>query len=407
QVADIARTQGELNALEEARRVHPEMTSEQLKETQAYRDAQAEYGTGSGMQRAIQAAIAAAQGLSGGDISAALAGAAAPYVAEIIGHRSGLDETMEKAAAHAVANAVLAAIQGKDAFAGAAGAAAGELAGGIALKMYGKDVTALSESEKQTISALATLAAGIAGGVAGDGTASAIAGAQAGKTVVENNLMAGSEDAQVMWLQQHGTDMATCSDNPMGSACQKAKNERDAVGLALASGGVALLPGGAQGIWGLGAGANAGVNYWVDGSIDPANAAIAGWVNVLSMGNGLTGTVGWNAIGGALGNWIDNKDPLSGALINGAGSGIGYGIGKGLSWGVNAGANWSKGGWDPKFNADLRQFTEVKGELGLSKEMKPSNIPSSFGDLGGSVFSEITGKGIENISSRDSNRKNK
>jgi filamentous hemagglutinin len=65
-----------------------------------------------------------------------------------------------------VANAVLAAMQGKDALAGAAGAAAGELAGGIALEMYGKDVAALSESEKQTISALATLAAGIAGGVA-------------------------------------------------------------------------------------------------------------------------------------------------------------------------------------------------------------------------------------------------
>ncbi|MEI9484269.1 VENN motif pre-toxin domain-containing protein [Enterobacter cancerogenus] len=96
---------------------------------------------------------------------------------------------MEKAAAHAVANAVLATLQGKDALAGAAGAAAGELAGSIALEMYGKDVTALSESEKQTISALATLAAGIAGGVAGDGTASAIDGAQAGKTVVENNAL--------------------------------------------------------------------------------------------------------------------------------------------------------------------------------------------------------------------------
>ncbi|MCF1289506.1 hemagglutinin repeat-containing protein [Enterobacter kobei] len=189
QVADIARTQGEINALEEARKVHPEMTTDQLKDTQAYRDAQAEYGTGSDMQRAIQAATSAAQGLAGGDMTAALAGAAAPYVAEVIGHRSGLNDGMEKAAAHAVANAVLAAMQGKDALAGAAGAAAGELAGGIALEMYGKDVAALSESEKQTISALATLAAGIAGGVAGDGTASAIAGAQSGKTVVENNAL--------------------------------------------------------------------------------------------------------------------------------------------------------------------------------------------------------------------------
>ncbi|MBW4210155.1 VENN motif pre-toxin domain-containing protein [Enterobacter asburiae] len=380
QVSDIARTQGELNG-------------------------EAQSGTGSDIQRAIQAATAAAQGLAGGDMTAALAGAAAPYVAEIIGHRSGLDDGMEKAAAHAVANAVLAAVQGKDALAGAAGAAAGELAGTLALEMYGKDVAALSESEKQTISALATLAAGIAGGLTGDSTASAVAAAKTGKTTVENNLMAGSEDAQAAWLRQHGTDMATCADNPSGAACQKAINERDAVALALATGTVALLPGSAQVVWGLGAGANAGVNYWVDGAVDPANAAIAGWVNVFSMGDGVVGTVGWNAAGGALGNWIDGKDPLSGALINGVGSVAGYGIGKGLSWGINSGANWWKGGWDPKFNAKLRQFTEVKAEFGLSKAITPSYFPGMSGDIGGSLGSELSGKYIEQKSSQEGRKK--
>lgn len=70
--------------------------------------------------------------------------------------------------------------------------------------------------------------------------------------------------------------MASCADAPSSASCQKTMNERDTVGLALVSGSVALLPGGAQVMWGLGAGANAGVNYWVDGAIDPANAAIAG-----------------------------------------------------------------------------------------------------------------------------------
>ena len=202
QVADIARTQGEiakqeamndpaaLRAAEEKLRAEGKSnpTPQEIAD-QAGRTAIEQYGTGSDMQRAIQAATAAAQGLAGGDMTAALAGAAAPYVAEVIGHRMGLDDGMEKAAAHAVANAVLAAMQGKDALAGAAGAAAGELAGGIALEMYDKDLSDLSETERQTISALATLAAGIAGGVAGDGTASAIAGAQSGKTVVENNYL--------------------------------------------------------------------------------------------------------------------------------------------------------------------------------------------------------------------------
>ena len=207
--------------------------------------------------------------------------------------------------------------------------------------------------------------------------------------------MGGSEDAQAAWICQHGIDMASCSDNPGGAACQEAINERDAVGLALATGTVALLPGSAQAMWGLGAGANAGIGYLADGSVDPSSAVVAGWVNVFSMGNRVVGTVGWNAAGGAFGNWIDNKDPLSGAIINGAGSGIGYGIGKGLSWGVNAGANWWKGGWDPKFNADLRQFIEVKGDYGISKEMKPSNVPSSIGDIGSSITSEAGGKYTE------------
>lgn len=150
-------------------------------------------------------------------------------------------------------------------------------------------------------------------------------------------------------------------------------------------------------MWGLGAGANAGISYLADGTIDLANAAIGGWVNVISMGNGLEGTVGWNAAGGALGNWLDDKNPLSGALINGAGSGIGYGIGKGLSWGVNAGANWWKGGWDPKFNPTLQKYTEIKGDYGISKEVTPSNIPGSLGDIGASFSSEYGGKKLEPI----------
>lgn len=69
----------------------------------------------------------------------------------------------------------------------------------------------------------------------------------------------------------------------------------------------------------------------IDGAIAPANVAFSGWANIISMGNGLADTVGWNAAGGAFENWIDEKDPLSGAITNGVGAGIGYGKGKGLS----------------------------------------------------------------------------
>ncbi|EPS7317384.1 VENN motif pre-toxin domain-containing protein, partial [Escherichia coli] len=50
-------------------------------------------------------------------------------------------------------------------------------------------VSELSETEKQTVSTLATVAAGLAGGLVGDSGASAVAGAQSGKTTVENNAL--------------------------------------------------------------------------------------------------------------------------------------------------------------------------------------------------------------------------
>ena len=266
----------------------------------------------------------------------------------------------------------------------------------IALDTYGKPVSELTEQEKQKVLALSTLAAGLAGGLTGDSTADGMTGAIAGNTTVNNNLLGGGTEAgQEAFIRQHGIDMASCESAPGSASCQKAMNERDAVGLALASGAVAYLPGSAQAMWGLGAGANAGINYAVDGTIDPSSAVVAGWVNVFSMGNGLAGTVGWNAAGGAFGNWIDNKDPISGALVNGAGSAFGYGIGKGISLGANSAANWWKGGWDPKFNPDLRRFTEINGDFGISKEMLPNSTPGSLGDIGASVVSEGSGKSAE------------
>ena len=329
-----------------------------------------------------------------------------PELANIIGHHAGIDDnTAAKAIAHAILGGVTAALQGNSAAAGAIGAGTGEvISSAIAKSLYPDvDPSKLTEDQKQTVSTLATLSAGMAGGIASGDVAGTAAGAGVGKNIAENNLVGGTESEQSKAAQTHGADVLSCNDAPGGEACKRGEAVNKAYAGALATGSVALLPGGAQAMWALGTGANAGIGYMVDSSVDPENAIIAGWVNVITMGQGWKGTVGWNAAGGALGNWIDDKDPLSGALINGTGSGIGYGVGKGLSWGVNAGENWWKGGWDPKFNSELRSVTKVKGDYGLSKEMKPSKVPSSFGDVGGSAFSEITGKGIEKISSSNAN----
>jgi len=205
QVADIARTEGQISAINAGKAelakkgiTEPEKGASkeawerynaQLAATDGYKAAQQQWGTGSSVQQAIQAATAAVQGLAGSDLKAALAGGAAPYVAEVIGHYSNLDDA-GKVAAHAVVNAALAAAQNQSALAGAAGAATAEIVGIIATQMYGKPVSELDETQKQTVSTLATLAAGLAGGLAGDSSASAVSGAQAGKTTVENNNLA-------------------------------------------------------------------------------------------------------------------------------------------------------------------------------------------------------------------------
>ncbi|WP_431629215.1 hemagglutinin repeat-containing protein [Enterobacter cloacae] len=210
QAVDIANTQGEINGLNAGRKELAEKgitepgadasdeakTAYQnaLRGTDAYKTTTAKYGTGSDLQRGIQAATAALQGLAGSDLTAALAGASTPELAYRIGHGMGIDDnTAAKTIAHAILGGAVAALQGNSAAAGAAGAATGELAAkAIAGMLYPdvKDLSTLSEEQKQTVSALATISAGMAGGLAGDSTGSATAGAQGGKNAAENNSLA-------------------------------------------------------------------------------------------------------------------------------------------------------------------------------------------------------------------------
>ena len=209
QVVDIANTQGEINGLNAGRKeladkgiTEPGADASDevkaayqnaLRETGAYKTTTAKYGTGSDLQRGIQAATAALQGLAGSDLTAALAGASAPELAYRIGHGMGIDNnTAAKTIAHAILGGAVAALQGNSAAAGAAGAATGELAAkAIAGMLYPdvKDLSTLSEEQKQTVSALATISAGMAGRLAGDSTGSAVAGGQGGKNAAENNAL--------------------------------------------------------------------------------------------------------------------------------------------------------------------------------------------------------------------------
>ncbi|WP_262779029.1 hemagglutinin repeat-containing protein, partial [Enterobacter quasiroggenkampii] len=217
QVADIARTNGKIAATEAAnekmktagsdarnaaisqlkkdgKEVTDQAIHDQMYQT-FYNEAfnQSGMGTGQSTQRAITAATAAIQALAGGDIKAAIAGGAAPYIANAIANVIPEKDLKGRVLAHAVVNAALAAASGRDAASAAAGAAVGELAGKIAVDGFGKQVSELSEEEKQAVSALATLASGLAGGLVGDSSANAVAAAQAGKTTVENNYLSSKD----------------------------------------------------------------------------------------------------------------------------------------------------------------------------------------------------------------------
>ncbi|EPB9278783.1 hemagglutinin repeat-containing protein, partial [Escherichia coli] len=221
QVADIARTQGELNALKAAQDkygpVPADATEEQrqaylakLRDTPEYKKEQEKYGTGSEIQRGIQAATAALQGLAGGNLAGALAGASAPELAHLL--KSTEKDPAVNAIAHAILGGAVAAMQGNNVAAGAAGAATGELAArAIAGMLYpGVKQSDLSEEQKQTISTLATVSAGLTGGLTGNSTASAAVGAQSGKNAVENNYLSNKQidawSAEMKSCQAKGGD---------------------------------------------------------------------------------------------------------------------------------------------------------------------------------------------------------
>ncbi|UYA60524.1 Hemolysin [Pectobacterium sp. F1-1] len=235
QMMDIVRTEGELKAQKaaeakgDAKVKRPqdgdsaqewEVYKKALTESPTYKAEMQKYGTGSDFQRAAQAATAAIQALAGGDIQKAIASGASPYLAQLV-----KDVTLPKdeskitasdiaanAMAHAVVGAVVAQLSGQDAAAGAIGASSGELAArAIMAEQYpGKTASDLTEEEKQSVSALSTLAAGLISGLASNSTASAASGAQSGRNAVENNYLSSDMyalDRKVKAAKEKGEDI--------------------------------------------------------------------------------------------------------------------------------------------------------------------------------------------------------
>ncbi len=209
QAMDVIRTQGEIAGLKAQKDPAAlAQAREQLEKSgkptndaavmkQAYDNAMRQYGTGSDLQKAAQAVTGALTALAGNNLAGALASGASPYLATEIKKRVGEDNIAANAMAHAVLGAVTAQLNNQSAAAGGLGAGGGELAARyIAGQLFpGKTAQQLSESEKQQVSTLSQLAAGLAGGLATGDTAGAVTGGQAGKNAVENNALSDVVDA--------------------------------------------------------------------------------------------------------------------------------------------------------------------------------------------------------------------
>lgn len=164
----------------------------QIKDLKQTMDKQNNHGNenkmGSDFNKGVDSAIAIITGMMTGDIAGGLAGASAPWLAEQIKIQAG-DNEAARLIVHAILGAAVAELQGNSGLAGGAGALTDEIAADIIRKqLYGdKSVNQLTEEEKQNISALSQLAAGLAAASAGGSMSEVSAAVSSSKNAVENN----------------------------------------------------------------------------------------------------------------------------------------------------------------------------------------------------------------------------
>lgn len=236
QMTNIVTTMGDIKGLEEAKKSAvplKENASEKertkwlgdLRQSDAYQQEMKQWGIGSTSQKVAQTVGSILTGLVTGNAGQAVAGGLNPWAAQLIKKEttdaSGNVDVATNAMAHAVWGAVSAQMSGGNAGAGAAGAFSGELATRyIAEKYWGADtpkkIAALGQEDREQLSLLGTLAAGLAGGMVGNSSAAATSGAVAGKNAVENNFLGATSseklDKAVEKIKAGDKSLATAKD---------------------------------------------------------------------------------------------------------------------------------------------------------------------------------------------------
>lgn len=141
-----------------------------------------------------------------------------------------------------------------------------------------------------------------------------------------------------------------------------------------------LLPGVAATTSLIGAGANAGVGYMINGEVNPNDVILGYWTGALTAGTGLWGTMAVNAGSGATSSWLKGDDPLKGGAMSGAASGLGYGAGKVLQGQLDKVLNPMK---------PWKDWIWVDVGMGISKPLSLDPLPGMAGNTLGSAATEI------------------
>nr|WP_237391196.1 VENN motif pre-toxin domain-containing protein [Cedecea sulfonylureivorans] len=209
----------------------------------------------------------------------------------------------------------------------------------------------MSETEKQTVSALATLAAGLAGGLTGDSTADVVAGAQTGKTVVEQNALSlpggmmnsvQASSSLGLFMAQNGataTEIAQAqSDLAKGlgtgapqPASELVKSWALLMSTAATMGTGSVVDAGAVATGGtIGGAANVSTQLTVNGDkpFSYTDALIAIGTGALTQGKGPLLTEGVSIGGAYIGSTIKGEDPTNAMIGAGVGTAAGSVAGK-------------------------------------------------------------------------------
>ncbi len=142
-----------------------------------------------------------------------------------------------------------------------------------------------------------------------------------------------------------------------------------------------LLPGVAATTSLIGAGANAGVGYLINGEVNPNDVILGYWTGAFTAGTGLWGTMAVNAGSGATSSYLKGDDPLKGGAMSGAASGLGYGAGKLVELPLDKIFNPMK---------PWKDWIWVDVGKGISKPLPLDPLPGIAGNIFGSGTTEFS-----------------